>query len=225
MKPATTIELETGMDVNDSIIYKASKLKQRHDELVLRGQLKDLEKEAQKVAEKYPHVEQILGKIKGIYSYAGKKYTVIVPDGIADIMVEGRNLNHCVATSDRYMDRIERKESYVVFLRKTQAPKQSYYTLEIEPDGTVRQKRTMFDRQHPDIEDANKFLKQWQKEVAKRLTDTDRELAKKSKELRIEGFAKMRRDRVTINTGILRGQLLVDVLMADLMENEEAKTA
>ena len=83
----------------------------------------------------------------------------------------------------------------------------------------------MFDRQHPDIEDANKFLKQWQKEVAKRLTDTDRELAKKSKELRIEGFAKMRRDRVTINTGILRGQLLVDILMADLMENEEAKTA
>ena len=214
-----------GMDVNDSIIYRASKLKQRHDELVLRGQLKDLEKEAKKVAEKYPHVEQILGQIKDIYSYEGKDYCLIVPDSIADIMVEGRSLNHCVATSDRYMDRIERRESYVIFLRKTKAPKQSYYTLEIEPDGTVRQKRTMYDRQHPDIEDANKFLKQWQKEVAKRLTDSDRELAKKSKELRVEGFAQMRRDRVTINTGTLRGKLLVDVLMADLMENEEAKSA
>lgn len=213
------------MDVNDAIVYKASKLKQRHDELVLRGKKKDMEAEAKKVAEKYPHVEQILGQIKDIYSYEGKDYTLIVPERIVDIMVEGRNLNHCVATSDRYMDRIERRESYVIFLRKTEAPMQSYYTLEIEPDGTVRQKRTMYDRQHPDVEKANKFLKQWQKEVAKRLTDQDRALAKKSKELRIEGFAQMRRDHVTINTGFLRGKLLVDVLMADLMENEEVKTA
>ena len=224
-KDYLSMALKFGMDVNDAIIYKASKLKQRHDELVLRGKIRDMEAEAKKVAEKYPHVEQTLTQIKDIYSYEGKDYCLIVPDRIVDIMVEGRNLNHCVATSDRYMDRIERRESYVIFLRKTEAPMQSYYTLEIEPDGTVRQKRTMYDRQHPDVEKANKFLKQWQKEVAKRLTDQDRALAKKSKELRIEGFNQMRRDHVTINTGFLRGKLLVDVLMADLMENEEAKTA
>ena len=49
-----------------------------------------------------------------------------------------------------------------------------YYTLEIEPDGTVRQKRTKFDRQEPDIKDAKKFLAEWQRVVAKRLTRGDR---------------------------------------------------
>ena len=149
----------------------------------------------------------------------------MVPGKIVDIMVEGRNLHHCVATSERYIDRIERRESYILFLRKAKAPTQSYYTLEIEPDGTVRQKRTLYDRQHPDVEDANKFLRRWQKAIAKRISEKDRELAKKSKELRLAGFAQMRRDQVRINTGDLRGRLLADVLMADLMENEEAKTA
>jgi len=89
----------------------------------------------------------------------------------------------------------------------------------------VRQKRTTNDEQRPDIEDAKKFLKKWQKEIAKRLTDTERDLAKKSKQLRMEGFEQMRRDHVRIHTGKLQGRLLVDVLMADLMENEEEKTA
>ena len=31
----------------------------------------------------------------------------------------------------------------------------------------------------------------------------------------------MRENQIVINTGDLRGQLLVDVLMADLMENKE----
>ena len=44
--------------------------------------------------------------------------------------------------------------------------RQPYYTLEIEPDGTVRQKRTLFDRQHEDIEQATEFLQKWQKAVS-----------------------------------------------------------
>ena len=216
---------KNGIDVDDAIIYRASKLKQRHDELILQGMIKDMEKEATKVSKKFPHVEQILQEIQSIYAFEGKDYTIIVPGKIVDIMVEGRNLHHCVATSERYIDRIERRESYILFLRKAKAPTQSYYTLEIEPDGTVRQKRTLYDRQHPDVEDANKFLRQWQKAIAKRISEKDRELAKKSKELRLAGFAQMRRDQVRINTGDLRGRLLADVLMADLMENEEVKTA
>ena len=214
-----------GIDINDAIVYRASKLKQRHDELVQRGMIKDMEKEAAKVAAKFPHVEKILQEIQEVYSFAGKDYQIIVPATIVEIMVEGRSLNHCVATSERYIDRIERRESYILFLRKAKVPTQAYYTLEVEPDGTVRQKRTMYDRQHPDVADANRFLKQWQKAVAKRISAQDLELAKKSKELRLAGFAQMRRDQVRINTGELRGRLLADVLRADLMENEEVKTA
>jgi len=56
------------------------------------------------------------------------------------------------------------------------------------------------------------------------MTDKERTLAEKSRILRMEEFAQMRKDRVIINTGFLRGNLLVDVLLADLMENKEEVT-
>ena len=82
----------------------------------------------------------------------------------------------------------------------------------------------MYDRQEADIEDAKKFLKKWQKEISRRLTDEERELAKTSRVLREQEFAQLRENQVIINTGHLRGHLLVDVLMEDLMETKESAT-
>ena len=132
-------------------------------------------------------------------------------------------LHHCVGndgSGERYYDRIERRESFILFLRRTSEPEDPYYTLEVEPDGTVRQKRTLFDRQHEDIEQATEFLRKWQEVVAKRLTGKDLELAEQSRELRNEEFIQMQKDRVIIHTGHLAGQLLAKVLLEDLMENK-----
>lgn len=209
------------MDTNDAIIYRVRKLFQRHDELVGRCRQKELSLQAEEILKKYPHIEEIYKSVKDTYCYIQEDYSVIVPEKVEDILTEGQNLHHCVGDSERYWDRIERQESYVLFLRRTNNVEKSYYTLEIEPDGTVRQKRTMYDRQEADIEDATKFLKKWQKEVSKRITDKERSLAKKSRVLRFEQFAQMRKNHVIIHTGTLQGKLLVDVLMADLMENKE----
>lgn len=208
-----------GMDTGDAIVYRVRKLRQRHDELVERfhGDM-HLALRAGEILGKYPHVEEIYASIKEKFEFANKNYTIVVPSRIEEILKEGENLHHCAATSNRYWERIERREAYVMFLRRSSAPDESYYTLEVEPSGAVRQKRTMFDRQEADIEDATKFLKKWQKEVSKRLTAEDREQAEKSKEMRIIGFEQLRKDQVIINTAQLGERLLVDVLMADLME-------
>lgn len=80
----------------------------------------------------------------------------------------------------------------------------------------------MYDRQKADIKDAEKFLKEWQKVISKRITAKERGLAEKSRILRNQEFTQMRENQVIIHTGDLRGQLLADVLMKDLMENKEA---
>ncbi len=209
------------MDTDDEIIFRVRKLRQRHDELVQRCQEKAIELQIEEISQKYPHVNGICESLKEKYEYANQDYAVVVPAGIEEILMEGRFLHHCVGNSDRYWDRIERKESYVLFLRRASEPKTAYYTLEIEPNGTVRQKRTEFDRQEPDIEGATKFLAEWQKAIAMRLTVDDRKLAEKSRVLRVEEFAQLQNDRVIIHTGHLAGSLLADVLLADLMENTE----
>lgn len=206
------------MDTQDVIIYRVRKLRKRHDELVERSHSKSLAIKAGEILKKYPHVEQIYKSIKDIYEYSDKNYSVVSPRCIEDVLREGENLHHCVGSSDRYWERIERRESYVLFLRRSSDPGKAYYTLEIEPDGTVRQKRTMYDRQEADIEDATKFLKKWQKEVSKRIGSEEKQLAQISHSLREQEFAEMREKQLIIHTGELSGRLLVDVLTEDLME-------
>lgn len=207
-----------GINTNDEIVYRVKLLRQRHDELVeqMRNRRKDLE--AAEIAEQHPKIAGICRLIKPKYEYTGEVYSIVVPSGVRDIMREGDALSHCVGKSDRYWERIEQQEAYILFLRKTAEINKPYYTLEVEPNGTIRQKRTYFDRQNDDLKDAEQFLKEWQKVVSERLTESDREKAEKSKVLRLQEFEQLRQDDIRIHTGDLAGQRLVDVLVSDLME-------
>lgn len=204
------------MNINDEIIYRVRKLKQRHDELVKICQEREPELRLMEMKEKYPNVDLIYKTLKK-YEYKGKDYSVLVPSGMEEILAEGDALHHCASTQERYWERIERRESYILFLRKNTELKKSYYTLEVEPNGTVRQKRTEFDRHGKDIEEVKKFLLEWQAVIAKRISVEDRILAKNSQVLRLENFAELREKQAIIHTGDLAGKKLVDVLMADLM--------
>lgn len=207
-----------GYDTNDPIVYRVRKLLQRHDELAARGEEKQLTLRAGELLQTYPHIEQNLQAIREKFAFTGKQYQIQVPDKLEDIFMDSRKLCHCIANSDVYWERMERRESYLLFLRKTAEPDTPYYTVEAEPGGTVRQVRTQYNRQNDDIGEVRAFLKIWQKQLAKRLTQKDKQLAADSHELRIKELVQLRNDQVTIHTGDLAGRLLVDVLTEDLME-------
>ena len=207
-----------GYDTNDPIVYRVRKLLQRHDELAARGEEKQLTLRAGELLQTYPHIEQNLQAIRKKFAFTGKQFQIQVPDKLEDIFMDSRKLCHCIANSDVYWERMERRESYLLFLRKTAEPDTPYYTVEAEPGGTVRQVRTQYNRQNDDIGEVRAFLKIWQKQLAKRLTQKDKQLAADSHELRIKELVQLRNDQVTIHTGDLAGRLLVDVLTEDLME-------
>ena len=207
-----------GYDTNDPIVYRVRKLLQRHDELAARGEEKQLTLRAGELLQTYPHIEQNLQAIREKFAFTGKQFQIQVPDKLEDIFMDSRKLCHCIANSDVYWERMARRESYLLFLRKTAEPDTPYYTVEAEPGGTVRQVRTQYNRQNDDIGEVRAFLKTWQKQLAKRLTQKDKQLAADSHELRIKELVQLRNDQVTIHTGDLAGRLLVDVLTEDLME-------
>ena len=199
-------------------MFRTSKLRQRHNELVLRCKQVDKQAQAADILKKFPEVDHVCQSIKAKYEYASEEYAIVAPTGALDIIIEGDILCHCLRGSDRYWDRIETHEAYILFLRRTSALDAPYYTLEVEPDGTVRQLRTYNDDQNDDIYEARNFLREWQTVVAKRLTEEDRQAAAVSRVLREQEFEQMRRKNIIIFTGNLAGQRLVDVLTADLME-------
>lgn len=207
------------MDLNKEAVYRVKHVKKRHDELLnFFHQDANLAIEAGKILMRYPHLEEIMQEIKDKYQFADDSYSILVPERVEDIIIEGQILSHCVGDSERYWERMERRESYVLFLRRTGEQDKPYYTLEIEPDGTVRQKRSLNDEQHEDIEDAARFLRNWQKDIRKRLTPEDLKLAEESKTLRLQEFEELREKQVKVRAGKFAGASLLDILQRDLME-------
>lgn len=205
------------MDVKKELIFKPKNLIEAHDEAVRLSGGKEVAVRSDEIRKLYPNVESVYHSIKEKYEYQDEEFQILVPDRIEDIVMEGRTLRHCLDKSDIYFDRIQRNESYIFFLRRSDSPEKPFYTLEVEPGGTARQKRTTGDKQNADFEDAKRFILKWQGEVQKRLTTEDVELAKRSEILRIEEFKELRKNKNVIWHGHLVGKLLVDVLEDDLM--------
>lgn len=152
------------------------------------------------------------------YEYSDGTFRIISPTSIDDIYREGITLKHCIHTCDIYFQRIEIRETYLLFLRRCADPSTPWYTIEIEPGGNIRQKKSVLNEAYKDLEEAMPFLRKWQSWVKKNLSEKDKKLAEKSDKARKEGYAQLRKDKKIIWHGSLQGTLLADALESDFME-------
>lgn len=175
---------------DDELIYRPRELKRRHDEAVeeINRQriLAEMERneelarqEAERMRKRFPGAEEILAEICEKYAYGNAEYIIRVPESLAEIVQDGRALHHCAGSSDRYFDRIVQRETYICFLRRAADPETPYYTIEVEPGGTIRQHRGYLDEE-PGIEQIRPFLREWQKVIKARINEQDRHYAKLS---------------------------------------------
>jgi len=208
-----------GKDLTDAMVYKPRELKRRHDELVeeinkremieqMKRDKAAIKKKAKEYRERFPGAEENLKEISPKFTWEDEEYKFIVPKSLLEIITEGQALHHCVGATDRYFDRIVQRETFIVFLRKASAPREPYYTIEVEPGGTVRQHRGAFDEE-PDIEEIKPHIRKWQAHIRKYMTDRDHADAKLSKEKREANLEQLKRDK---NTRVLSG------LLEDFME-------
>ena len=202
------------------MFYKPKNLKEAHDACVREAQLEEGRKKAEGILKKFQNVEKNLDAIRDKYTYTGKDFCITVPEGIPDIIHEGRALGHCIDSTDRYFDRINQGVSYLVFLRRSETPTVPWYTLEIEPGGTVRQQRTTGNNQNKaDVEAYMPFIREWQGVVRQRMTTADREAAENSRNVRLLEYGELREKKEKVWHGKLAGLLLADVLESDLIES------
>lgn len=208
------------MDTSSEQIYKPKDLKKAHTKVIDLLSQAGWEKTAQDASKKFPKVNEELPRLLK-YEYKGSAYQIVAPRTITDIVREGSLLGHCIHTCDSYYQRIETKESFIMFLRKNDDPEKPWYTLEVEPSGNIRQKRTVGDNQNDDLKAAVPFLHEWQQWLQKILSEEDKKLAKISEKKRKENYKKIREEKKKVWHGKLQGQLLADVLEADFLGLEE----
>ena len=166
------------------------------------------EEYARKMRKKFPGAEENLEAVRKKFEYQNEEYMIRVPKSLTEIAQEGNALHHCAGASERYYERIMQNETYICFLRRTAEPDIPFYTIEVEPGGTIRQHRSYFDEE-PGIQEIRSFLRGWQQEVKKRLKDEDHRLAEESKKKRISNIEELKAKN---NTRVLKG------LMEDFTE-------
>ena len=158
---------ERGEDISDEIIYRNKRWSEFHDRYVEEKEKEQARERIKEVNRKYKAIRRDFRANRELFGWSSGAFEVIVPKAAGEIITEGRLQHHCVGTGDCYIEKMNRRETFIVFLRKKEDLKTPYYTIETEPDGKIRQAYAAYDRK-PDWETVEKILKVWTKEVKKR---------------------------------------------------------
>ncbi|MBR2256507.1 MAG: PcfJ domain-containing protein [Blautia sp.] len=163
---------QRGSDIHDEIIYRNKRWKEFHDRYTEEiNAMRDAERAAQRLKELEAKKSHFAGirkdyKInKQLFSWEKDGYCIEIPRSYKDIVIEGQLQHHCVGASDRYMSAMARRESFILFMRKTDDRKTPYYTIEATTKSVV-QYYAAYDRQ-PDKETVKDWLNRWMQQVRK----------------------------------------------------------
>lgn len=208
---------ENKWNIASTQISMPKNLEQAHMNAILFSRGTSIKNQTEKLEKKWPLCNKILPDLKK-YEYSNNEYSVVAPVCIEDMVREGIALNHCMDHADFYYDRIQQREAYPFFLRKTNQKDMPWYTLEVEASGNIRQKRTTGDNQNPDLEPAIPFLYEFMEHFKQVMNAEEIKQGIKADKKRKEEYKKLREEQKKIWRGKLAGQLLADVLEADFME-------
>lgn len=151
LRAATSIE----MDMHDRKALYPRALKTEHDIVVAKQRFatdKTTKEAFLKAVEDYKHLE-----------YHKDDYFIRVPANTEEMLEEGRKLNHCCG---RYIDDVAEKSAFVLFLRKKAEPEIPFLSMEVLPDGTIRQVRGKNDclySIYPEYREITEFLESFSK--------------------------------------------------------------
>ena len=87
--------------------------------------------------------------------YNDKEYSIVIPVETSDLIAEGQQLSHCVAS---YVEDVVKEKCKIIFIRKKDTPNESLLTIEIRNGKIIQVKG--FGNRHPKIEE-KQFISKW----------------------------------------------------------------
>lgn len=165
---------DRGMDLTDEIICHTPRLREMHDRYLEEKNAREDAAERLRVNKKFPEIRKSFEENREHFGYQKAGLKIFVPRDAADIRREGKLQHHCVGATDRYMERMAKGETFILFLRQAETPETPYYTLEVEYNGEIRQSYGAYDRK-PDWESVGPILKSFTRQIKKRTEKESRQ--------------------------------------------------
>jgi len=116
-----------------------------------------------KIADDMHHQEEFKRQTEKLYGkpeFSADGLLVRAAEAIDELHKESLQLHHCVRT---YVDKVCRGDCAILFIRKTEAPDEPYYTMEINKKGEVVQCRGLNNRSM--TEEVEAFVELWKQNV------------------------------------------------------------
>jgi len=145
-------------DLKNEFILFPRNLKAEHDRVDALVQIKNNKKADREIKKMY-------GELSALYAWSDKDYEIIVPKMAMEIIKEGQNLHHCVGT---YLERVQKKQTTILFLREKNDIEKSFYTLEIRA-GKIVQCRGSFNKSYTEDKKLEKVINKFKKEKLTKL--------------------------------------------------------
>lgn len=147
---------ELGYDMGNAAYIRPRDLKAAHDAMMEERNAKRQELRMLEVDKKFPGIRKNYRKLRKRYFYEKDGFFIRPAMSASEIVLEGRALHHCVG-GDGYMKNHADGKSLILFLRKNGERDKPFVTVEMDPEGEVRQWSGENNRK-PDREKVEKWL-------------------------------------------------------------------
>lgn len=122
-------------DLNNDFVLFPRDLKLRHDQCVDQINYIESEKKRKTANKSNKEISKMYQQVMKQYSFANDKLIIMVPKDAGEIIYEGQSLHHCVGS---YVQRVNRKETTILFIRKKEDMDKPFYTMEVKDNKVVQ---------------------------------------------------------------------------------------
>lgn len=160
---------ELGLDLTEPRVLMPKNLTAAHDAAVeLRNAITREEKERKEREADEKYRDERYDELNRRYSFADGDYLVRPPENAAEIINEGKALHHCVGG---YAARHLEGKTTILFIRRTDAPDEPFFTVEMNIGGSWAKIRQIHGLHNcaPDKE-LDGFVDNWLDEIVERQT-------------------------------------------------------
>lgn len=131
------MRMELGYDMANELYLHPRSLKEKHDLMVKERNAKKDELHSTKMMQKYPDIAKRYKSLCKKYAYSDQNFVIRPAKDAAEIVAEGRELQHCVGR-ENYLSGHNKGKSFILLLRKKESPNEPYYTIEICDDEIIQ---------------------------------------------------------------------------------------
>ena len=157
-----------GYDMANEVYRHPKNLRKAHDKMVKEQQNRRDEQYIVEKNQKFAEIAELFEKLSEKYNYQSGIYVIRPAKSAEEIILEGRALHHCVGSSDTYMRRHVKSQSYILMLRRKDEPEKPYYTIEIDAKtNELKQWYSAHDKK-PNADEIESWLNRYTKSLKRK---------------------------------------------------------